>query len=158
MSPSAVPPPTVVWRCAPLDELSPRALQRIHIARQQVFAVEQACVFQDADRVDELAWHLGAWTGEGELRAYARLVGPGIKYAEASIGRVLTLPTVRGTGLGHELVRRAVAHCRAAFQGHGIRISAQQRLERFYARAGFASVGEPYLEDGQPHIEMLLER
>ncbi|MGH6610001.1 MAG: GNAT family N-acetyltransferase, partial [Burkholderiaceae bacterium] len=105
--------------------------------------------------VDEAASHLCAWSTGGELLAYARLVDPGVKYAEPSIGRVLTASAARGTGLGRELMRRALAHCRAAFAGQGIRLSAQQRLERFYAEAGFASVGEPYLEDDQPHIEML---
>lgn len=146
----------VEWRCVALDALSPRELQRIHIARQEVFAVEQVCVFQDADATDELAVHLAGWAPGGALRAYARLVPPGSKYEEASIGRVLTTAVARGSGLGHELVSRAVGECRARFAGKGIRISAQHRLERFYAQAGFKSVGEPYLEDGQPHIEMLL--
>jgi ElaA protein len=145
----------VTWRCARLDELSPRELQRIHVARQQVFAVEQQCIFQDADAVDEVSSHLCAWSAQGELLAYARLVDPGVKYAEPSIGRVLTAAEARGTGLGRDLLRRSLAHCRAAFAGQGVRISAQQRLGRFYAEAGFASVGEPYLEDDQPHIEML---
>lgn len=145
----------VIWRCARLEELSARELQRIHIARQQVFAVEQRCAFQDADAADEASAHLCAWSAEGELLAYARLVDPGVKYAEPSIGRVLTTAAARGTGLGRELMRRALAHCRVAFAGRGIRISAQHRLERFYAEVGFASVGDPYLEDDQPHIEML---
>jgi ElaA protein len=83
-------------------------------------------------------------------------VHPGLKYAEPSIGRVITTAPARGTGLGRELVQRAIAHCRAVFPGQGIRISAQTRLERFYAEAGFVAVGAPYMEDGIPHTEMLL--
>jgi len=49
-----------------------------------------------------------------------------------------------------------VSHARAAFPGQGIRISAQSRLEAFYADAGFVVVGARYLEDGIPHTEMLL--
>lgn len=143
------------WRCARLDELTPRELQRIHVARQEVFAVEQDCVFQDADAADERCWHLAAWRADGVLLAYARLVDPGVKYAEPSIGRVLTTEAARGSGLGRELLRRAVAVCAAEFAGQALRISAQQRLARFYAEAGFECVGEVYLEDGQPHIEML---
>ncbi len=146
---------TIVWRCTPFDALTPRELQRVHIARQQVFAVEQQCAFQDADAVDEGALHLAAWSPQGELLAYARIVAPGVKYVEPSIGRVLTVAAVRGSGLGQTLVQRAVEHCLAAHAGQAIRISAQQRLERFYARSGFVSVGAPYLEDAQPHIEML---
>ncbi|QAZ39535.1 GNAT family N-acetyltransferase [Methylibium sp. Pch-M] len=149
------PLPEISWHCARLHELSPLELQRIHIARQQVFAVEQNCVFQDADEVDEHSAHLAAWRADGVLLAYARLVDPGVKYAEPSLGRVLTTAAARGTGVGRALVRRAVDHLTAAFPEQGLRISAQLRLERFYAEAGFVSIGEPYLEDDMPHIEML---
>ena len=88
--------------------------------------------------------------------AYARVVPPGVKYAEPSIGRVLTVDAARGTGLGRELVRRSIQHCREVYPQRGIRISAQSRLERFYAGFGFAVQGEQYLEDGIPHTEMLL--
>ena len=92
------------------------------------------------------------------LLAYARVVPPGVKYAEPSIGRVLTTDAARGTGLGRELVRRAIEHCRANYPREGIRISAQSRLEGFYAGFGFVVQGERYLEDGMPHTEMLLAR
>ena len=131
-------------------------LQRIHMARQQVFVVEQNCVYLDADEVDEASWHLAAWrAGDALPLAYARIVAPGVKYAEASIGRVITSAAARGTGLGRELVRRAVEQAEAIFPGCGIRISAQAHLVRFYAAFGFAPVGEEYLEDGIPHVEML---
>lgn len=143
------------WRCSPLAALSPLELQRIHVARQQVFVVEQACAFQDADAADERAWHLACWTKDGRLLAYARLVEPGAQFPEPSIGRVLTSAAVRRSGLGRELVGRAVARAQALWPGHGIRISAQQRLVRLYAEAGFEAVGAPYLEDGLPHVEML---
>ena len=155
MIPYPAPEIELSWCCARLEALSPRELQRIHEARQRVFVVEQRCAFQDADRSDEHAAHLAAWSSAGELQAYARIVDPGVKYAEPSIGRVLTAASARGTGLGRELMRRAIAACEAAFPGRGIRISAQQRLERFYREAGFVGVGEPYLEDDLPHLEML---
>ncbi len=130
-------------------------LQRIHMARQQVFVVEQDCVYLDADEADEVCWHLAAWReGAAELLAYARIVPPGVKYAETSIGRVITSAAARGSGLGRELVRRAVAQAEAIFPGQGIRISAQAHLARFYAGYGFVTVGNEYLEDGIPHIEM----
>ncbi len=145
-----------VWRWCRFDELSVFELDAIYRARQQVFAVEQACGYLDADGFDAVSLHLAAWGASREVPlAYARVVRPGHKYAEPSIGRVVTTAAVRGTGLGRELVRRAVAHCGDAFPGHGIRISAQARLERFYADAGFAAVGASYLEDGIAHTEML---
>ena len=147
--------PELQWRWCRLGELTATELQRIHGARQQVFVLEQHCAYLDADDYDEASFHLAAWSPQQRLPlAYARVVDPGVKYPEPSIGRVLTTPAARGTGLGRELVRRAVAHTVAAYPGQGIRISAQAHLEAFYREAGFVAQGEGYLEDDIPHIEM----
>lgn len=144
------------WRCCRFDDLSLRELDAIHRARQQVFIVEQDCAYLDADGIDVDSHHLAAWSNaHAEPLAYARLVAPGIKYAEASIGRVITTAPGRGRGLGRELVRRALAEATALHPGHGLRISAQAYLLDFYAGFGFVAIGESYLEDGIPHIEML---
>jgi ElaA protein len=146
----------VTWRWCRFDELSVFELQAIYMARQQVFSIEQACAYLDADGFDEASWHLAAWSpGHKVPLAYARVVHPGQKYAEPSIGRVITTAAARGTGLGRELMQRAIDCCTEAFPGQGIRISAQTRLEPFYAGLGFVAVGPPYLEDGIPHTEML---
>lgn len=151
-------PASITWRECPFDELTLRELQAIYMARQQVFTIEQNCIYLDADGFDESAWHLAAWSaGEQVPLAYARVLPPGLKYAEASIGRVVTTTKGRGTGLGRELVRRAIALSARIHHGQGIRISAQSRLEAFYEDFGFAIVGERYLEDGIPHTEMLLD-
>lgn len=145
------------WHWCRFDELSVFDLQAIYRARQTVFSIEQACAYLDADGFDETSFHLAAWSPDRTMPlAYARVVHPGQKYQEPSIGRVITIAAVRGTGLGRELVRRAVVHCQEAFPGQGIRISAQTRLEAFYASFGFQPIGEPYMEDGIPHTEMLL--
>jgi ElaA protein len=149
--------PNLSWRWLPFAALGLHDLQGIHCARQRVFVVEQACAFLDADSYDEVAFHLLArYPGDREPVAYARALAPGARYAEASIGRVLTAASARGQGLGRELVRRAVAHVQRAWPGSPIRISAQSRLEVFYAGFGFVAQGEPYLDDGIPHLDMLL--
>ena len=146
----------LTWRWCRFDQLSVFELQAIYMARQQVFSLEQACAYLDADGFDEFSWHLAAWsTGHQVPLAYARVVHPGQKYDEPSIGRVITTSAARGTGLGRELVRRAIAHCSEVFPTQGIRISAQTRLEKFYAEQGFVAIGPPYMEDGIPHTEML---
>jgi ElaA protein len=71
------------------------------------------------------------------------------------MGRVITTAPARGTGLGRELVRRVISASAVAWPGHGIRISAQARLERFYRESGFDPVGSAYVEDGIPHLEMV---
>jgi ElaA protein len=140
----------------PFDSLAPGELHAIHRARQRVFVVEQDCAFLDADDQDEVAQHLVAWTsGHAEPVAYARLLPPGAKYEEASIGRVLTSFEMRGQGLGRELMVRALTLVEAIWPDSAIRISAQTRLASFYASFGFLAVGAPYLEDGIDHTEML---
>ena len=147
----------MTWRWCAFGELSVAELDAIYRGRQQVFSLEQQCIYLDADGFDATSHHLAAWGAESSVpMAYARVVHPGQKYAEPSIGRVITTNAARGSGLGRELVRRAIGHCREAFPGSGIRISAQSRLEAFYAGFGFAVVGAPYLEDDIPHTEMLL--
>ncbi len=144
------------WRWKRFDALSPRELQYILRARQEVFGLEQNCIYLDIDGCDEDAFHLAAWSEERAVPlAYARWLDPGVKYAEPSIGRVITTGAARGTGLGRELMRRVLEAGPLAHRGHGVRISAQSRLERFYAGFGFAVVGERYIEDGIPHTEML---
>jgi ElaA protein len=147
---------SLTWRWCRFDELGVHELDAIYRARQKVFIEEQACVFVDADGFDARSFHLAAWSVDRDVpMAYARVVHPGEKYAEPSIGRVITTSAARGVGLGRELVGRSIAHCGQAFPGQGIRIGAQARLARFYAEFGFAAVGAPYVEDGIPHIEML---
>lgn len=142
------------WTWQRLDDLGGRQLHAILAAREAVFVVEQQCAYQEADGRDLHAWHLTAWAA-GHVAGYLRVVDPGRKYAEPSLGRVLTTAAFRGMGLGRRLVDEGLRRCALAFPGEAIRISAQQRLERFYREFGFQVVSEPYLEDGIPHVEML---
>ena len=150
---------STAWRCKPFDSLTTAELYSLLQLRTEVFVVEQNCVFQDMDGADHLAAHLlGMQTLDGNgdtMAAYARLFPPGIKFAEASIGRVITRNSARGTGLGHTLVREAMARVAAMWGVQPIRIGAQARLKAFYSQHGFVDVGIPYVEDGIDHLEMV---
>jgi ElaA protein len=141
------------WRFAPFAQLSPHELHDMYRLRVAVFIVEQACVFQDVDGVDPRCWHLLGHTGD-ELVAYCRLLPAGVKFDEPSIGRVITAPSVRGTGMGRVLMSEAMKRAAQMWPGERLRIGAQAHLERFYNEFGFRKVGEPYDEDGILHIEM----
>jgi ElaA protein len=145
-----------LWRFVPFDSLTVRELQYIYMARQAVFSVEQQCAFMDADGLDERAYLLAAWSPvQREPLAYARLLEPGVKYAEPSIGRVITTAAARGRGLGRETMVRALAHAAETWPGAAVRIAAQSRLEGFYASLGFVVASPRYLEDGIDHTEMV---
>lgn len=145
----------MIWTWSRFADLGVDNLYDALALRCRVFVLEQG-PYQDPDGIDRWAWHLLGRDDAGELQAYLRVVDPGVKYTEPSIGRVITAAAVRGTGLGRRLVAEGVARCMAAWPGQGIRISAQAHLERFYGGFGFVRVGDPYPEDNIPHLEMLM--
>lgn len=144
----------LVFQWKRLDDLSTREMYTIIQAREAVFVVEQKCAYQDVDGLDPDSWHLSVLK-DGELAAYARVVEPGFKYEEPSIGRVLTLAKFRSLKIGYALVAEAIRFTEARYPGAGIRIGAQAHLQKFYGSLGFEPVGEVYDEDGIPHIDML---
>ena len=144
----------MAWRFAHFGELAPREVHDLFQLRVAVFVLEQNCPFQDVDGADLDAWHLMGRSG-GKLQAYCRLLAPGVKYPEASIGRVATAQEARGTGLGKVLMAEALRRAGQMWPGGPIRIGAQARLEKFYEGFGFRRASDEYIEDGIPHIEML---
>ncbi|HEV7331043.1 MAG TPA: GNAT family N-acetyltransferase [Flavisolibacter sp.] len=145
----------IQWIEKKFEALTPYQLYTILQLRNEVFVVEQNCVFQDADDKDQDCFHLmGFWNNK--LVAYTRLVPPGHIYAETSIGRVVTSPSVRGSGAGRELMKQSIDRCYQLFGNGPIRIGAQFYLKTFYESFGFQQVSAIYLEDGIEHIYMLL--
>jgi len=144
----------ITWTCKSFNELSPLELYRILQLRNEVFVVEQQCVFQDADNNDFTPMHFMAWDGE-ELAAYTRLFNKGITYPEASIGRVITSPKHRKIGLGKQLIANSIRQLFELYGPQSIQIGAQLYLKKFYESFGFQAVGEIYDEDGIDHIHMI---
>lgn len=145
----------IIWQCKFFSELSSAEVYKILQLRNEVFIVEQNCVYQDCDDKDFIAWHFCGWDGEN-LIAYTRLFDKGVSYPDAaSIGRVIIAPSVRRQNLGKELMIRSIEKIEELFGETTIRISAQVYLKRFYESFSFVQKGEIYLEDGIPHISML---
>jgi ElaA protein len=147
------------WQWSTYAALSKPDLYAIIQQRQQVFILEQRCLYLDLDGLDLNAWHLLGWQGprnERELVAYLRCLPPGVRYPEPSLGRILTTQAVRGTGIGRDIVARGIAHARYSFPGQTLRIAAQLHLQTFYAQFGFVPISEAYDEDGIPHLDMQL--
>lgn len=150
MSPGA----SMEWKLTAFDALSVAGLYALLQLRSAVFVLEQNCVFQDMDGADAQAMHLMGWR-DGQLLAYARCFPAGIKFTEASIGRVVTSKRVRGSGLGHLLIEQALAAVATHWGRQAVRIGAQARLKSFYTGHGFADAGIAYVEDGIEHLEMI---
>jgi len=142
------------WVLKPFSELTPNELYSILQLRNEVFIVEQKCPYQDMDNKDLKSWHLMG-IRDDKLVAYARLLAPGISYSESSIGRIVTSPIVRKTGIGKKLVGKSIDQIKKLFNTDTIRIGAQLYLKTFYESFGFIQEGEIYLEDNIPHILML---
>jgi ElaA protein len=145
---------SIDWKLSTFDALSVHELYELLQLRTEVFAVEQNCAFQDMDGADAQAAHLMGRRG-GQLLAYARCFPAGIKFTEASIGRIVTRNQVRGCGLGHLLIEQALEAVAALWGRQPIRIGAQARLKNLYTGHGFVDVGRAYIEDGIAHLEMV---
>lgn len=143
------------WHLRRFEELTVHELYQLLRLRSEVFVVEQHCVFLDMDNKDQGCWHLLGWQGD-LLAASTRLVPPGYIYDEISIGRVVNSPSLRGMGIGRQLMQQSIHACYELFGRKPIRIGAQLYLEKFYGTLGFSRVGEVYLEDGIEHVEMLM--
>lgn len=141
------------WSYKNFNKLLPGELYAILQLRNEVFVVEQNCVFQDADDKDQPSLHLMGWR-EHKLVAYTRIVPPGLSYKEPSIGRVVTSPLERGKGTGHELMKVSINKVYELYGICNIKIGAQLYLKKFYESHGFVQTGDIYLEDGIDHIEM----
>ncbi len=148
----------IEWQWLDFGSIPNRDLYELLRQRQEVFVIEQQCFYSDMDGFDEEAFHLLGWSeldGQRTLVAYLRCIAPGIKYPEMSLGRVLTTQAARGSGAGRQLIAEGIRRAEALHPGQRIRIGAQAHLEKFYGSFGFRAVGEPYDEDGIPHLEML---
>ena len=143
----------VNWTIKRFDELTLDELYNILQLRNEVFIVEQNCVYNDTDGKDRSAWHLMAVEND-RLVAYTRILPPGVSYNDPAIGRVVTSSLKRRSGLGRELMKRSIEACQIFFGKTSISLSAQVYLQNFYESFGFIVAGKEYLDDGIPHVEM----
>jgi len=141
------------WTWRRFEQLGLDELYDALALRCRVFILEQG-PYMDPDGLDRVSWHLLGRDADGTLQAYLRVVEPGHKYAEPSIGRVITAPEWRGRGAGRKLMVEGLRRVDAQWAGQGIRISAQAHLQGFYASLGFEAQGQPYDEDNIPHVQM----
>lgn len=137
--------------------LTPAELYEILKLRNEVFIVEQNCVYPDLDNKDQEATHILMMQND-QLAGYARILEPGVSYQEPSIGRVVVSKKFRSTGAGKFLMQYCLQKTKTMFPGHDLVISAQSYLLKFYGDLGFIPEGSEYLEDDIPHTKMRLQK
>lgn len=137
-------------------ELSADEMHRILQLRAAVFVVEQKCAFLDPDDKDRKGYHLFYSSDKGDILAYARILGPGISYPSASIGRLCIHANERGNKLGYPLFLQAINSTMDLYPGESIEIQAQYYLEKFYQKFGFITTSDIYLEDDIEHVQMIM--
>lgn len=134
-------------------ELTINELYAILKARQEIFIVEQNCPYLDADGLDQIATHI-FYKEKGTICAYTRLYWEDGRENAVKVGRVIAVR--RGTGLGLKILEESVKIAKEFYRPTELFVHAQEYAIGFYEKAGFKVISEPFLEDGIPHVEMLL--
>lgn len=134
------------------DELTTIELYEILKARAKIFVVEQNCVYQDLDNIDYRSLHIFFESG-GNVAAYLRAFRK--ETGIVQMGRVLTIE--HGTGLGGKILKEGILQIKEKMNPDRIYIEAQCYATGYYEREGFMVCSEEFLEDGIPHVQMVLE-
>ena len=144
------------YTCLHFEDLTPGELYDILSLRQEVFIIEQTCIYQDADIKDKSCWHVMGQDFNNDLLAYTRIIHDK-NDSVIHIGRVVTDKKIRRTGEGKTLMENSIEFAIELFGNCLIKISAQSYLKHFYQNLGFNTIGKEYLEDGIPHIAMEMQ-
>lgn len=135
------------------EELSSEELYEIIKIRVAIFCLEQNCLYQDLDDKDKKAYHVYIKEND-KIKAYLRVLDKGISFDEISIGRVLT--TERGVGFGNIILKEGIRVAKEKINADKIKIEAQSYAKGYYEKFGFKQISDEFLEDGIPHIKMIL--
>lgn len=145
------------WIIKKFDELKAKDIYNILALRNEVFIVEQDCVYMDCDYKDFNSYHLFL-EQNGEIVAYLRVLEKGVSFDQISIGRVAVKKDFRGKGLSREMMLKAINFIENDLKETSIKIQAQSYLMNFYTSLGFKPISDEYLEDNIPHIDMIYNK
>jgi len=145
----------IVWSLVEFDHLKPADLYNILQLRQDIFIIEQSCIYNDIDGVDDCCGHVTGYYRE-DLAGYLRIVPPGKIFREPSLGRIIVASDYRGRGVGKKLIRNGISYATNLYKNMSIRIEAQSYLQAYYECFGFEKVSKAYDKDGIQHLQMLL--
>lgn len=135
-------------------DLTTDELFEIYKLRSTVFIIEQNCACPDVDDADKVAYHV-YFRDENGILAYLRVLPQGVKFDEASIGRVISVK--RRCGFGTRILREGIRIAKEKLDADSICIEAQVYARGLYEKVGFVQISDEFLEDGIPHIKMILK-
>ena len=145
----------VDWHLKTFKNLSTKELYEILKIRQEVFIIEQECLFKDIDNYDFSAYHLiGYINNNNALVAYLRMILCSDDAQAIYFSRVLVNKNFRKIGLGRDLLLKALSQ--PLTKRKRVIIAAQAYLKEFYQSIGFLQISNEYLEDNLMHIKMAL--
>lgn len=136
------------------DQLTAEELYDILELRVAVFVVEQNCPYPEVDGRDKRAYHVWLKDTDG-IQAYLRVLEAGVSFPEVSIGRVIAVK--RRQGLGSRILAEGIRVAKEKLHASSVKIEAQVYAREMYERQGFRQASAEFLEDGIPHIEMVLD-
>ena len=137
------------------SELATDELYALLRLRVDVFVVEQACPYHELDGRDQAAIHVFLTDDDGSVQACLRVLDRGVAAPYAALGRVVARR--RGEGLGRAVVEAGIRAARERFNADRIYLEAQSYARGFYEKLGFRQISAEFLEDGIPHVQMLLD-
>lgn len=140
-----------MWKTKTFQQLTTTDLFNIYYLRGQVFVTEQHRPLNDVDYHDRQAVHIMNMIDD-QLVCYARVFAT---EGHVTFGRVVIAPEHRGTGLGNDLLDQIMATIKQYFPGNKIEIEAQAQVEGYYQKAGFTTVGKPFVHAFTPHVKMV---
>ena len=146
------------WILKKFHDLTVDEFHDILQLRINIFVVEQNCPYPELDDRDKIAFHFFGINKENKIIAYTRIFKPGDYYEEAAFGRVVVHQDYRNQKIGFQLVEQTIIEIHKLFGNTNIKIGAQTYLNNFYQSFGFHQVGDDYIEDGIPHIHMLINK
>jgi ElaA protein len=139
----------MILRTARFADLDATTLYALLKLRTDVFVVEQACAYPELDGRDAEPGAQHRWFEDeaGSPLAYLRTLVE--SDGAIRIGRVVTRPGARGTGLARQLVEGVLVD-----HPGPVVADAQAHLVGWYEALGFVINGPEYLEDDIAHVPM----
>lgn len=141
------------YKTITFEALTNTQLYNILRLRSDVFIVEQSAPYDDIDGLDPQALHICMLENE-TLIGYARILGPGLKFPEATMGRIVIAPTHRARGLGRQLITHTLSEIRHHYANPAILIEARIDLQPLYTTLGFTTLTAPYDWASVTYVQM----